>query len=98
MEEKLYEVTSGSSYEVVVTLTKAEIESVACSGENGPAVNELMANPRVRDMLDKQHDDVIKVFGEVFFKHKNEDWPWEIKAGYVLWDACWNAMDEGVGV
>lgn len=96
MEEKLYEVTSGSSYEVVIKLTKAEIESVACSGENGPAVNELFANPRVRNMLDEQHDNVIKVFDEVFFKYKNEDWPWEIKARYVLWDACWNALDEGV--
>lgn len=96
MEEKLYEVTSGSSYEVVVKLTKAEIESVAQSGDNDPAVTELFANPRVRNMLDKQHDDVIKVFGEVFFEHKDEDWSWERKARHVLWDACWNALDEGV--
>ena len=95
LNEKNYWVYSGSSYLVEFILPGWMINSIAQSGDNTPAVKMYATSDAVQNGLKRYSDeDIRKTYDEVCYEDNNPNADRQEMIEYLLWDACWNAVDD----
>ena len=93
--EKNYWVYSGSSYLVEFVLPGWMINEIAQPGPNDEAVERHAKNDIVKKGLSEYSDeDIRKAYNEVCYEDNNPNADRQEMIEYLLWDACWNAVDD----
>lgn len=94
LNDKNYWVSSGSSYLVELVLPGWMINDIAKSGDNTPATQMYATSDAVQNGFKRYSDEEIrKVYDEVCYEDNNPNADRQEMIEYLLWDACWDAVD-----
>ena len=95
--EKMYLTESGSSYEITIKMTGAQIQSGYHSGACDSDIQKLMDTTEIKSQLEEISDeDLGKWWGEMFVDDTPEEHEAATRSQRLAWlvfDCCANAID-----
>ncbi len=94
LNDKNYWVSAGSSHVVEFVLSGSVINEICHPGPNDEEVKRNAMSETVQNGFKKYSDEEIRVvYDEVCYVDNNPKATRQEMIEYLLWDACWNAVD-----